>query len=80
MRLCLNSLTVLKSEADVVNTVCCYVIHYTVPALKAGAEVQRDFTGLDPQDKQVVKERFNIILKMKELTVGVNSLLSSWME
>lgn len=42
---------------------------------KSCAELQHDFTELDLQDKQVVKERVNSVLKMQGITVGVDSLI-----
>lgn len=42
---------------------------------KSCAELQHDFAELEPQDKQVVKERVNSILKMQGIGVGVDSLI-----
>lgn len=42
---------------------------------KAGEELQHDFADLDSQDKQVVKERIDSILKMKGIAVGIDSLI-----
>lgn len=44
---------------------------------KAGAEIQHDFAELDPQDKQIVTGRINSLLKMKGISVGVESLLGA---
>lgn len=43
---------------------------------KAGVEIQHDFAELDPQDKQIVTERINSLLKMNG-AVGVESLLGA---
>lgn len=42
---------------------------------KAAAELQHDFAELDSQDKQVIAERINNVLKLQGITVGVDSLL-----
>lgn len=44
---------------------------------KTGAEIQHDFAELDPQDKQIVTERINSFLKMKGISIGVESLIGA---
>lgn len=45
--------------------------------IKAGAEIQHDFEDLDLQDKQVVKERVDAILKMRGIAADVESLIGA---